>query len=701
MLDFEIQLRDPSGPDGARVSARAWGLAADGAMCLDEAERERIAAWFLAHFDDCPAGDDGTLTQEEVGERLFDALFYPALRDLWRARPPGVRVRLVLSWAPGAPALAQLAALPWELLYDGQRGVFLADADTAIVRRLEGPPCFTSHAMTPPWRLVVASADVDPEAALQADDELVLLRAAAVRHGACGLDWLARGALSGVQITVCHPAALTRLRLALQERATDILHVIAHGGWDDRRQEGAVLLAPEAGGSHAFAQPVGAEAFAALVAGTGVRLVVLSVCESSRVAPGRRAAAASLASALVRGGVPTVVALQSRLEARSATAFAGEFYARLLAGSAVDVALHEARLALRALTPGPDWAVPTLYLRTPADPPPVARRRPTRVQALLLALDGCLTACLALWVAFLVPGGLDVVSARDAHWATALSVAGVAVGVLWGAVQRFVCRTRQAPRGLWRALGALAGCLVMAWPLQYLWGAPRWDDTSEAATHALPPAVHPTSEGPTSLAYCARREPQSVPASFTCDLSCEHRTAAVTVRVADVFALTPAAGGSETGLYVLRLETTWPARPDRLLYSRVTFGVRRGAEMTLHDAWPQSINAPVPALGSLSVDVDARFTYVPPHSCAIPISANAQPLSQQNQGDWGSWSAPRAGAAGRVSAYALVRLLPGTRHTRLGVRCRATLVQALFGREIDRHTTEGQNGELALSLGPS
>jgi len=88
----------------------------------------------------------------------------------------------------------------------------------------------------------------------------------------------------------------------------------------------------------------------------GIRMVVLSACES-----------ADLADMLVRKGIPAVVAMQYPILESSATGFAFAFYQALTRGRAIDLSLTEARLGMRNAKGSNkvDFATPVLYLLDP------------------------------------------------------------------------------------------------------------------------------------------------------------------------------------------------------------------------------------------------------------------------------------------------------------------------------------------------
>jgi len=94
-----------------------------------------------------------------------------------------------------------------------------------------------------------------------------------------------------------------------------------------------------------------------------LRLAVLNACEGGRSA--NDDPFAGVAQTLIQQGVPAVVAMQFEITDRAAIAFSDDFYASLVLGLPVDVAVNEARKSIYAQPNATEWATPVLYLRSP------------------------------------------------------------------------------------------------------------------------------------------------------------------------------------------------------------------------------------------------------------------------------------------------------------------------------------------------
>ena len=115
---------------------------------------------------------------QQVGAALFTALFQEKIGACWEsslattsARGEGLRMRLRLNDAP------ELAALPWEYLYDPARQRFLAlSVQTPITRYLETQQPPRPLTMALPLRILVVIAAPSDLVALDGDREWAKLQ---------------------------------------------------------------------------------------------------------------------------------------------------------------------------------------------------------------------------------------------------------------------------------------------------------------------------------------------------------------------------------------------------------------------------------------------------------------------------------------------------------------------------------------------
>ncbi len=309
---------------------------------------------------------------QQWGEALFAALFngevaarLTASKAVARASNQGLRIQLRCE-------PPELLAVPWELLYDPQAAEFLCLSHwTPLVRYLPVPHPTQPLQITPPLRILAFSASPAGLPELDLAQEERTLRATLAplqQQGLVELVWL-----QGQQ--------WRDLQQALHSGPWHVIHYSGHALYDPAQQAGKLLLADEIGEPYELRAH---ELARLLEAQPSVRLVVLNACEGAR--GDEQQAFSSLAAALVRRGLPAVLAMQYAILDEAAKEFSRSFYTALAAGLPVDAATGEARKALslrRAYAP--EWLTPVLYLRgdgqlwqteaTAAQPVPAAEPR--------------------------------------------------------------------------------------------------------------------------------------------------------------------------------------------------------------------------------------------------------------------------------------------------------------------------------------
>ncbi|HSL82209.1 MAG TPA: CHAT domain-containing protein [Thermoanaerobaculia bacterium] len=294
-----------------------------------------------------------------VGGALFTALFPEPVRRRWDecvaevAPRPGRALRLVLKSDPTCRATADLHRLPWELLRDPRTGGYLAlSRKTRLVRQLALDELPVLEEPKPERRLrVLAVLSLPPgvDALDLARERQRIAEAVAGRPE--------------IELTVLEDPTFAELTETLRAERFHVLHFMGHGAFDPGSGQGCLLLAGAGGGP----ERVAAERLAQVVRDLdSLRLVVLNACDTGRTPGGAEEPFTGLAHALVRGGVPAVLAMQLPIPDGAAVELSRVFYRRLAAGEAVDEALAEARVAVYAAGgsgAAGSWAVPVLFVR--------------------------------------------------------------------------------------------------------------------------------------------------------------------------------------------------------------------------------------------------------------------------------------------------------------------------------------------------
>lgn len=343
-LDFHLHVHSrPDDGSPPPVTVESWAGSGAGDLAIDlHAPQLRDLLGRLER--NCALPDDlctlGTLLWQSLFASVEIARRYAACQA--EAAPPkGVRIKLTVE-------PPELAALPWEYLYDPEAQSFPAlSPRTPITRythpRQQDPPPL---AFAPPLRILLVSAEPDGHGPVGVDAEREQIVGALARLQRAGK----------VEIETLDHATVRTLQ-AMLRRPFHVLHYIGHGAYDERTGNGMLLLEDEEGGRHALS----AAQLQYLLRDTTVRLAVFNACLTARGAAGR-----SIAEELMHAGLAAALGMQFAISEHSATIFAGEFYRTLADGWPVDAAVAEGRKAVMFATDlnVMDWGVPVLFMRT-------------------------------------------------------------------------------------------------------------------------------------------------------------------------------------------------------------------------------------------------------------------------------------------------------------------------------------------------
>lgn len=206
--------------------------------------------------------------------------------------------------------------------------------------------------VTPPLRVLGMVARPGDQQTLAVADEQRRLRQALTeleRAGRVELGWVAG-------------QTWRELRDAMRHGPWHIFHFIGHGGFDAAAGEGTLALADDGGRTYALH----AGGLAMLLRGhPSLRLVLLNACDTGQASA--LDPFSSVAGALMRRGIPAVLAMQFEITDPAAIEFSRTFYEMVAAQLPVDVAVTQARQAVQLALPGTlEWGTPVLYLRSPA-----------------------------------------------------------------------------------------------------------------------------------------------------------------------------------------------------------------------------------------------------------------------------------------------------------------------------------------------
>jgi hypothetical protein len=291
-------------------------------------------------------------TAVSYGEQLFEALFQgETLEVLSRTESAaksmadtGVRIRISMNLA--AEGMAEVASLPWELMRRRNQQALVVSVQTPVVRAFDTPKSITLQPVVGKLRILALIANPTGTTALNLAEEKA--RVSKI--------W---ATLDNVQVDFVSPVEEELLN-HIENHQYHVVHYMGHGDFDSGA--GGQLMLERADGSP---RPVSGQDFAGWLADEPLRLVFLNACNTGKT--GDHVGLhpfAGVASALIRNGVPAVVAMQFPISDAAAIIFAQTFYQRIAQGFPVDEAASAGRKRLLT-SEGAEWATPVLYMRAP------------------------------------------------------------------------------------------------------------------------------------------------------------------------------------------------------------------------------------------------------------------------------------------------------------------------------------------------
>lgn len=289
-------------------------------------------------------------TVRGFGSALFTALLPEEIRTAFQisrreAADRGVGLRVKLRINP-----PEIAALPWEFLYDASEDEYLClERSSPLVRYLELPRACETLTISPPLQIlgmVAAPSDQDPVDVAHEQRRLAEALAALTARGLVTVEWVEDQTWRGLQ-------------RALRRRNWNVFHFIGHGLYDPAHEEGLLALGSDDGTTYPL---TGGQLGRLLSDQPQLRLAVLNSCEGARGSA--TDPFSSTAAVLMRRGLPAVLAMQYEITDQAAIEFGRAFYEALADGQPVEGAVTEARIAVSLAIPNTlEWAVPVLHLR--------------------------------------------------------------------------------------------------------------------------------------------------------------------------------------------------------------------------------------------------------------------------------------------------------------------------------------------------
>ncbi len=293
---------------------------------------------------------------QKIGADLFDSVFNGDIKILYhksikQAKDLGRNLRVNFR-----NDLSNLSSTPWEIMFDKQKMNFISCNEIAPFTR------------SGPWDEIIIQR--------QRPINILLIIAKPKSMNGTTLDHInadleenligkAFGRLDGETIKLYRTTSSSvreiSRRLDVPPRgggSWDVIHFIGHGGYDQGREQGYIVVQEDGGTG---GEPLFAVTLNALLGRWKTpQLVVLNSCSGAQSKPGDLFS--STATTLISGDIPAVIAMSSEISDDASCAFSDLFYDHLSSNYSVHKALTKTRIILQQKFPI-EWCIPVLYLR--------------------------------------------------------------------------------------------------------------------------------------------------------------------------------------------------------------------------------------------------------------------------------------------------------------------------------------------------
>lgn len=303
----------------------------------------------------------------ELGQKLYNALFQGTIRDSWvtaqgiaQNRREGLRLRLGLKGD-------RLPRLPWEVLHAGARP--LATGTDVVFSRYQAAfapmgtilqPHRSMTALDPnqPLRILMVLAAPTDQEVLELRREANHLRDELKRDGQTNGE---------IDLTILDQPGREQLTQALEQGQYQVLHYAGHSNLG--MAGGDLYLVSDRTG---LTEVLSGDDLAGLLVNNGIRMAVFNSCRGVYTAtadPADETESSNLTDALLKRGIPAVLAMAERIPDDVALTLSRLFYRNLKQRYPIDLSLSRARQGLLSSYGSNQlyWALPILYLHPDFD----------------------------------------------------------------------------------------------------------------------------------------------------------------------------------------------------------------------------------------------------------------------------------------------------------------------------------------------
>ncbi|MBW3587737.1 MAG: CHAT domain-containing protein, partial [Cyanobacteria bacterium 0813] len=296
-----------------------------------------------------------------LGQQLYSGLFQGNLRDSWTcAQGIAQHRREVLQLRLGLKG-RRLPRLPWEVLHAGDRPL-ATGTDVVFSRYQPGTSLFKQTRIVPssgPLKILMAIASPSDRDSLQLKREVLHLQQELQNRTGNPLKNSPHS--PEIQLTILEQPDREQLTQALEQGDYQVLHYAGHSNLGSRGGE-LYLVSSRTG----LTETLNGDDLAGLLVNNGIQMAVFNSCRGAYGDPSDLADDSperNLTEALVKRGIPAVLAMAESIPDDVALTLTRLFYRNLNQGYPVDLSLSRARAGLISAYGSHQlyWALPILY----------------------------------------------------------------------------------------------------------------------------------------------------------------------------------------------------------------------------------------------------------------------------------------------------------------------------------------------------
>ena len=307
------------------------------------------------------SGNNSAPNLVALGQQFYSGLFQGNLRDSWTcAQGIAQHRREVLQLRLGLKG-RHLPRLPWEVLHAGDRPL-ATGTDVVFSRYQPGTSLFKQTRILPepgPLKILMAIASPSDRDSLQLKREVLHLQQELQNRTANPLKNSPHS--PEIQLTILEQPDREQLTQALEQGHYQVLHYAGHSNLGSRGGE-LYLVSSRTG----LTETLSGDDLAGLLVNNGIQMAVFNSCRGAYGDPSDLADDSperNLTEALVKRGIPAVLAMAESIPDDVALTLTRLFYRNLNQGYPVDLSLSRARAGLISAYGSHQlyWALPILY----------------------------------------------------------------------------------------------------------------------------------------------------------------------------------------------------------------------------------------------------------------------------------------------------------------------------------------------------